>query len=89
LIHFIVALRLKHPRKRIHIAKYDFSDAYRRMTFSSRAANQSILVVGKTAYLFLRITFGGSPNPPAWCAFSGWRHLRQTGLRSNTGGKVW
>jgi hypothetical protein len=70
LIHFIVALRLKHPRKRILIAKYDFSDAYRRMTFSARAANQSILVVGETAYLFLRLTFGGSPNPPAWCAFS-------------------
>jgi hypothetical protein len=70
LIHFIVALRLKHPRKRILIAKYDFSDAYRRMTFSARAANQSILVVGETAYLFLRLTFGGSPNSPAWCAFS-------------------
>jgi hypothetical protein len=70
LIHFIVALRLKHPRKRILIAKYDFSDAYRRMTFSARAANQSIVVVGDTAYLFLRLTFGGSPNPPAWCAFS-------------------
>jgi hypothetical protein len=70
LIHFIVALRLKHPRKRILIAKYDFSDAYRRMTFSARAANQMILVVGETAYLFLRLTFGGSPNPPAWCAFS-------------------
>jgi hypothetical protein len=70
LIHFIVALRLKHPRKRILITKYDFSDAYRRMTFSARAANQSILVVGETAYLFLRLTFGGSPNPPAWCAFS-------------------
>jgi hypothetical protein len=71
LIHYIVALRLKHPRrKRILIAKYDFSDAYRRMTFLARAANQSILVVGETTYLFLRLTFGGSPNPPAWCAFS-------------------
>jgi hypothetical protein len=70
LIHFIVALRLKHPRKRILIAKYDFSDAYRRMTFLARAANQSILVVGETAYLFLRLTLGQSPNPPAWCAFS-------------------
>jgi hypothetical protein len=59
LIHFIVALRLKHPRKRILIAKYDFSDAYRRMTFPARAANQSILVVGDTAYLFLRLSFGG------------------------------
>jgi hypothetical protein len=70
LIHFIVALRLKHPRKKILIAKYDFSNVYRRMTFSARAANQSILVVGETAYLFLRLTFGGSPNSPAWCAFS-------------------
>jgi hypothetical protein len=65
LIHFILT-RVKHPRKRILIAKYAFSDAYRRMTFSARSASQSILAVGDGAYLFLHLTFGGSPNPPAW-----------------------
>jgi hypothetical protein len=69
-IHYIVALRGAHPGKRIYIAKYDFSDAYRRVSFSAGASNQSILIVGEVAYVFLRLAFGGSPNPPAWCVFS-------------------
>jgi hypothetical protein len=69
-IHFIVALRAEHPRIRIFIAKYDFSDAYRRVAHTVQAAAQTILVMGQVAYIMLRLAFGGSPNPPAWCAFS-------------------
>jgi hypothetical protein len=68
-IHFIVALRLAHPTTHILISKYDFSDAYRRVTHLPSAAVQSIIIFAKVAYVALRLTFGGSPNPPTWCAF--------------------
>ena len=71
LLHFIVALRLAHPDKSILIAKYDYSDAYRRMAHAGPAAAQSIAIFGKVAYISLRLTFGGSPNPPTLCLFSG------------------
>jgi hypothetical protein len=67
IIHLIVALRLAHPNKRIFIAKYAYSDAYRRIAHAAPAAAQSISVFRRVAYLALRLTFGGSPNPPTWC----------------------
>jgi hypothetical protein len=70
IIHFVVALRLAHPHKRIFLAKYDFSDAYQRVAHSGAAAVQSIIVFAAVAFIALRLTFGGSPNPPTWCAFS-------------------
>ena len=69
-IHFISALRRAHPNRRILIAKYDFSDAYRRMTHSPEAVAKSILVWENVAYLALRLSFGGAANPPTWCAYS-------------------
>ena len=69
-IHFIVALRLAYPLVSIFIMKYDYSDAYRRVAHSPSAAAQSIIVFAGVAYIALRLTFGGSPNPPTWCAFS-------------------
>ena len=69
-IHFIVALRLAHPLLRIFIMKYDYSDAYRRVAHSPSAAAQSIIIFAGVAYIALRLTFGGSPNPPTWCSFS-------------------
>jgi hypothetical protein len=69
-IHFVVALRAEHPGTRIFISKYDFSDAYPRVAHKARAAAQTILVMVQVAYIMLRLAFGGSPNPPAWCAFS-------------------
>jgi hypothetical protein len=70
MLHFIVALRQHHPDKRILIAKYDYSDAYRRMAHDAEAAAQTLSAIGESAYIALRLTFGGSPNPPAWCAAS-------------------
>jgi hypothetical protein len=55
IIHFIVALRIAHPGKRILIAKYDFSDAYRRIAHSARAASQSIIVLAGITFLALRL----------------------------------
>jgi hypothetical protein len=70
IIHFIVALRIAYPNSRILIAKYNFSDAYRRITHSAKAASQTIIVLAGIAFLALRLSFGGSPNPPTWCSFS-------------------
>jgi hypothetical protein len=69
-IHFAANLRAKHPGRRIFMQKFDYSDAYRRMSHTGRAAAQTILVVASVAYLMLRLAFGGSPNPPCFCAFS-------------------
>ena len=70
LIHFIVCLRFDHPGRRILVAKYDYSDAYRRMSQTWKAATQSIIVLRNVAYMALRLAFGGSPNPACFCAFS-------------------
>jgi hypothetical protein len=37
---------------------------------SPSAAAQSIIIFARVAYLSLRLTFGGSTNPPTWCSFS-------------------
>ena len=70
ILHYIVALRLKFPSKIIFICKYDYSDAYRRVAHSASAAVQTISVHDGRAYLSVRLTFGGRPNPPTWCTFS-------------------
>ena len=70
IINFIVALRSQNPTTLILISKYDYSDAYRRIAHSASAAAQTIAINGETAFLSLRLTFGGSPNPPTWCMFS-------------------
>jgi hypothetical protein len=70
LIHFIIALRLAYPNQSILISKYDYSDVYRCMVHAGSAAAQSIAVYDTLAYIALRLTFGGSPNPPTWCLFS-------------------
>ena len=70
IIHFIIALRSQNPTLLILISKYDYSDAYRRIAHSATAAAQTIAINGTTAFLSLRLTFGGSPNPPTWCMFS-------------------
>jgi hypothetical protein len=79
IVHFIVALRLRHPTKKIFIPKFDYSDAYRRIAHSASAAAQSIIVVASIAYIALRLTFGsplahlcltfGSPLSHLWLTF--------------------
>ena len=70
ILHYIVAVRLVFPAKLIFISKYDYSDSYRRIAHSAKAATQTIAILGELAYLALRLTYGGSPNPPTWCMFS-------------------
>jgi hypothetical protein len=70
IIHFVIALRARFPNEHILMSKFDYSDTYRRITHLASAAAQSISVSNKNAYVALRLTFGGSPNPPTWCLFS-------------------
>jgi hypothetical protein len=70
IIHYVVALRSRFPTDRVLMSKYDYSDAYRRIAHSASASTQSIYVFKDIAYVALRLTFGGSPNPPTWCLFS-------------------
>ena len=69
-IHFLVTLRALYPDQPIFLAKFDYSDAYRRVSHSGSAAARTILVVSSVAYIMLRLSFGGSPNPPTFCEFS-------------------
>jgi hypothetical protein len=70
ILHFVASLRWHQPLRKILIAKYDYSDAYRRIAHSASAAPQTIAVHEGMGYLALRLTFGGSPNPPTWCMVS-------------------
>jgi hypothetical protein len=70
LLHWIVSLRRDYPGVRILLAKFDYSDAYRRMALAAIAAHQSIAIFNDIAYLALRLTFGGAPNPAAFCTLS-------------------
>jgi hypothetical protein len=70
ILHFLVAVRRANPTTIIFICKYDYSDAYRRIAHSAQAAAQTIAIHEGLAYLSLRLTFGGRPNPPGWCMFS-------------------
>ena len=67
IFHYVVSLRIHHPTLLIFISKYDYSNAYRRIAHSAKAATQTVSVNGDTAFVSLRLTFGGSPNPPTWC----------------------
>ena len=64
ILRHIVSLRIHNPILLIFISKYDYSDAYRRVAHSTRAATQTVSVNGDTAFVSLRLTYGGSPNPP-------------------------
>jgi len=70
LLHFIVCLRCEHPGVRIYISKFDYSDAYKRISQRFNAAASTIIVVGNVAYVYLRMAFGGSPNPAGFSCFS-------------------
>ena len=70
ILHFVASLRWHQPQLKILIAKYDYSDAYRRIAHSASAAPQTIAVHDGLGYLALRLTFGGSPNSPTWCMVS-------------------
>jgi len=70
LLHWIAALRFRYPGVRILISKFDFSDAYKRISQSPRASAASVVLFGEVAYICWRMVFGGSPNPAGFSGFS-------------------
>ena len=63
IIHFIVVLRLQFPDTPILISKYDFSDAYLRISHCATSAVQTIIALGAKVYIVLVLSFGRSANP--------------------------
>jgi hypothetical protein len=70
LLPFIVALRLEYPEKTIFFAKFDFSDAYRRLHHHGLSVIMQVLTFDQMVLVMLRLAFGGSPNPSAWTTVS-------------------
>lgn len=68
IIHEILNLRAKHPHKRVLLQKIDWKAAYRRSHLNWKTAIQTITqsVEMDLAFLSLRLTFGGAPNPNYW-----------------------
>ena len=73
-IHYIVNLRARHPRKKIWLRKEDFKSAYRRLHTRARTASRSAIRVKIKGIwyiiLSLRLPFGGSPCPNDFCLMS-------------------
>jgi hypothetical protein len=70
LIHYIAALRCRNPGVKIFISKFDYSDAYKRISQSPRSSAASVICFGDVAYICWRMVFGGSPNPAGFSGFS-------------------
>jgi hypothetical protein len=69
-LHFLAALRSRNPGERIFISKYDYSDAYKRISQTAETAAATVIRLDGTAYVCLRMVFGGSPNPAGFSGFS-------------------
>ena len=71
-IHDIVDRRKRFPNSRILVQKVDFKSAYRRAHLSAESAVKTITqcVERNLAFISLRLTFGGSPNPSFWGDFA-------------------
>lgn len=42
----------------------------RQVAHTAKAAAQTVLAFQNEAHTMLRLSFGGAPNPPTWCAVS-------------------
>lgn len=71
IIHQIVALRSKHPNRAIFLSKYDCDGAYLRINSHPTTCARTVVVdEDGIAHIYLRMTFGGKPNPAIFCEFS-------------------
>ena len=62
-VHFIVSLQVSFPSK-ILLTKYNYFDAFQKISHLVSAAAKTILVVAGMAYIMLCLSFGGIPNLP-------------------------
>ena len=70
ILHYLAALRANHPEAKIYLAKFDYSDAYKRISQSPKATAATVVRFGRIAYFCWRMVFGGSPNPAGFSCFS-------------------
>ena len=70
ILHYLAALRSAHPSTRIYLSKFDYSDAYKRISQSPQATAATVVRFGRVAYFCWRMVFGGSPNPAGFSCFS-------------------
>ena len=70
ILHYLAALRSSFPSQRIYLSKFDYSDAYKRLSQSPKATASTVVRFGKVAYFCWRMVFGGSPNPAGFSCFS-------------------
>ena len=67
IVHYIVALRKKHPKTRIWIRKEDIKSAFRRLHLNATTAFRSAVRVMLDGHWYiiisLRMPFGGAPCP--------------------------
>jgi hypothetical protein len=69
-IHYILGIRQRHPNVKIYVCKFDIDAAYRRCTFSTRTAFESLTIFAGFLLVALRMTFGGAPCPSMWGVIS-------------------
>jgi hypothetical protein len=65
-IHYIVYLRLKHPKTKIFLCKFDLDAAYCCCHLSGKTASECLTIHNNILRMALRMTFGGSPCPSMW-----------------------
>jgi hypothetical protein len=70
ILHYLAALRFRNPDKKIFISKFDYSDAYKRISQSPKATAATVIRFGQKAYICWRMVFGGAPNPAGFSCFS-------------------
>jgi hypothetical protein len=70
ILHYLAALRYRNPGRKIFISKFDYSDAYKRISQSPKASASTVIRFGEVAYICWRMVFGGSPNPAGFSCFS-------------------
>ena len=70
ILRMISAMRIKYPSKIILIGKTDPDAAYRRVHANAQIAAACIVIVGKIAFLYLRLPFGTTPAPEKYTTIS-------------------
>ena len=70
ILHSIHNMRVNHTDKKIYMSKYDMDAAYRRLHSIIIHALKCVTVVGKIAYIPLRLPFGVSPGPSLYSTIS-------------------
>jgi len=70
ILNCIHNLRFHNMNKRIYMTKYDMDAAYRRLHALTKHALKCTTVLGKIAYIPLRLPFGVSPGPSLYSTIS-------------------